>query len=38
MPSPEITRTIITHRYPTEAFRVAVDKGSGTIRVVIEPS
>jgi threonine dehydrogenase-like Zn-dependent dehydrogenase len=33
---------VITHRYPleeaTEAFRVAADKSSGAIRVVIEPS
>jgi 2-desacetyl-2-hydroxyethyl bacteriochlorophyllide A dehydrogenase len=39
---PEITRALITHRYPiedaTEAFRVAADKASGAIRVVIEPS
>jgi threonine dehydrogenase-like Zn-dependent dehydrogenase len=38
---PEIARTIITHRFPigdaTEAFRVASDKRSGAIRVVIEP-
>lgn len=39
---PEIARTVITHRYPiedaAEAFRVAADKASGAIRVVIEPS
>ena len=39
---PEIARTLITHRFPiedaTEAFRVASDKASGAIRVVIEPS
>ncbi len=39
---PEIARTVITHRFPledaTEAFRVAADRGSGAIRVVIEPS
>jgi threonine dehydrogenase-like Zn-dependent dehydrogenase len=39
---PEIVRTIITHRFPiedaTEAFRVAQDKTSGAIRVVLEPS
>jgi 2-desacetyl-2-hydroxyethyl bacteriochlorophyllide A dehydrogenase len=39
---PEITRTVITHRFPIEdageAFRVAGDKASGAIRVVIEPS
>ena len=39
---PEIARALITHRYPiedaAEAFRVAADKASGAIRVVIEPS
>ena len=39
---PDIARTVITHRYAldeaTEAFRVAADKRSGAIRVVIEPS
>jgi 2-desacetyl-2-hydroxyethyl bacteriochlorophyllide A dehydrogenase len=39
---PEIARTVITHRFPLEdapeAFRVAADKSSGAIRVVIEPS
>jgi len=38
----EIARAVITHRYPiedaTEAFRVAADKASGAIRVVIEPT
>ncbi len=38
---PEIARTVITHRFPledaSEAFRVAGDKTSGAIRVVIEP-
>ena len=38
---PEIVRTLITHRFPiedaSEAFRVAGDKGSGAVRVVIEP-
>jgi 2-desacetyl-2-hydroxyethyl bacteriochlorophyllide A dehydrogenase len=38
---PEIARTVITHRFPiedaAEAFRVAGDKASGAIRVVIEP-
>lgn len=38
---PEIARTVITHRFPiedaAEAFRVAGDKGSRAIRVVIEP-
>lgn len=40
--SPDIAEAVITHRYPleeaTEAFRVASDRGSGAIRVVIEPS
>jgi 2-desacetyl-2-hydroxyethyl bacteriochlorophyllide A dehydrogenase len=39
---PEIARTVITHRFPLEdaetAFRVAADRGSGAIRVVLEPS
>ena len=39
---PEIARTIITHRFPiddaVEAFRVAGDKSTGAIRVVLEPS
>ncbi len=39
---PEIARTLITHRFPledaVEAFRVAADRGSGSIRVVLEPS
>jgi len=39
---PTIAQTVITHRFPledaTEAFRVASDRGSGSIRVVIEPS
>jgi 2-desacetyl-2-hydroxyethyl bacteriochlorophyllide A dehydrogenase len=38
---PEIAQTIITHRYPLEdaeeAFRMAADRGSGAIRVVLEP-
>jgi 2-desacetyl-2-hydroxyethyl bacteriochlorophyllide A dehydrogenase len=37
---PEIARTLITHRFPiedaVEAFRVAGDRASGAIRVVIE--
>ena len=39
---PEIARALVTHRYPIEdaeeAFRVASDRASGAIRVVIEPS
>ena len=38
---PEIAKTVITHRFPIEdaaaAFRVAADRASGSIRVVIEP-
>ena len=39
---PDIARTLITHRFPigdaTEAFRVASERASGAVRVVIEPS
>lgn len=39
---PEIARTVITHRFPiedaVEAFRVASDKTTKAMRVVIEPS
>jgi threonine dehydrogenase-like Zn-dependent dehydrogenase len=38
---PELTSTLITHRFPIEdavkAFRVAQDKSKGVFRVVVEP-
>lgn len=38
---PQIAQTIITHRFPLEeapeAFRVAADRASGAIKVVLEP-
>jgi len=40
--SPDLVDTVITHRFPledaVEAFRVAADKRSRAIRVVLEPS
>ena len=39
---PELTSTLITHRFPiedaVEAFRVTRDKSNGVFRVVVEPS
>ncbi len=39
---PDLVDTMITHRFPiedaAEAFRVAADKSSGAIRVVLEPT
>ena len=38
---PEITRSVITHRFPmedaAEAFRVASDRSRGVFRVVVQP-
>ncbi len=38
---PELAESLITHRFPiedaAEAFRVAADKSTGSLRVVIEP-
>lgn len=39
--NPEIAESLITHRFPiddaAEAFRVAADKSTGALRVVLEP-
>jgi threonine dehydrogenase-like Zn-dependent dehydrogenase len=39
--NPDIADTIVTHRFSLddtpEAFRVAADRASGTIKVVIQP-
>jgi threonine dehydrogenase-like Zn-dependent dehydrogenase len=39
--NPSIAQTVITHRFPlqdvTEAFRVAGDRASGAIKVVLHP-
>jgi threonine dehydrogenase-like Zn-dependent dehydrogenase len=38
---PELTSTLITHRFPiedaVEAFRMAQDKSTGVFRIVVEP-
>ncbi|HEY6532604.1 MAG TPA: alcohol dehydrogenase catalytic domain-containing protein [Acidimicrobiales bacterium] len=40
--NPDLVDTLITHRFPIEdapeAFRVAADKATGAVRVVVEPS
>ena len=39
--TPDLTESLITHRFPIEdapeAFRVAADKSTGALRVVLEP-
>src|SRR5262249_13154137 len=38
---PDITRSLVTHRFPSEdaaeAYRVAADRSQGVFRVVVEP-
>ena len=40
--TPHLVDALITHRFPiddaAEAFRVAADKSTGALRVVLEPS
>jgi len=39
--NPDLVDALVTHRFPiedaVEAFRVAADKSSGALRVVLEP-
>jgi threonine dehydrogenase-like Zn-dependent dehydrogenase len=38
---PDLTRALVTHRFPiedaAEAYRVAADRSQGVFRVVVEP-
>jgi threonine dehydrogenase-like Zn-dependent dehydrogenase len=38
---PELTKSLVTHRFPIEdapeAYRVAQDRSQGVFRVVVEP-
>jgi threonine dehydrogenase-like Zn-dependent dehydrogenase len=40
--NPDLVDALVTHRFPiedaAEAFRVAADKSSGALRVVVEPA